>query len=166
MARLAAPLRITSAGGAVRVGGTSLNGVTDGAYRGTLELGPSSAGGLTAVNDVPLNAYVQGVVPSEVPANWPGEALKAQAVAARSYALTTRAGGSLFDQYPDDRSQVYRGLDGEQLPTNAAVAATAGAVVRYAGRIAVTYFSSSSGGPPRASRTCSTGRHRPPICAE
>jgi stage II sporulation protein D len=120
--------------------------VTDGAYRGALEIRPSSAGGLTAVNVVPLDGYVRGVVPGEVPSNWPGEALKAQAVAARSYALTTDAGGAVFDQYPDTRSQVYRGLDAERARTNAAVVATAGQVVTYDGKTALTYFFASSGG--------------------
>ena len=140
-----APLLVSPANRALRIGGTALNGVTDGAYRGSLELRASSAGGLTAVNALSLEDYVKGVVPGEVPAKWPGEALKAQAVAARSYALTTDAGGSLFDQYPDTRSQVYRGLDGEQSRTNGAVNATAGRVVRYHGQTAVTYFFSSSG---------------------
>jgi stage II sporulation protein D len=141
-----APLRIVAAGDALRLGGTALNGLTDGAYRGALELRPSPSGGLTAINELPLDAYVRGVVPGEVPARWPAEALKAQAVAARSYALTTDAGGAVFDQYPDTRSQVYRGLDGERPRTSGAVRATAGQVLRYQGRTAVTYFFSSSGG--------------------
>ena len=70
----------------------------DGAYRGAIELSRSAAGGLTAVNVVDLEGYVKGVVPGEVPASWPAEALKAQAVAARSYALATQSGGALFDQ--------------------------------------------------------------------
>jgi stage II sporulation protein D len=141
-----APLRVLPANNSLRIGGTALNGVTDGAYRGALELVPSGGGGLTAINDLSLDGYVRGVVPGEVPATWPGEALKAQAIAARSYALTTDAGGALFDQYPDTRSQVYKGLDGEQSRTNAAVKATAGQVVSHRGKTAVTYFFSSSGG--------------------
>jgi stage II sporulation protein D len=142
----ATPLAVSSSGGAVRLGGVALNGVFDGAYRGSLELHRSPAGGLTAVNVVGLDDYVKGVVPGEVPAKWPAEALKAQAVAARSYALTTDAGGALYDQFPDTRSQVYRGMDGEADRTSAAVEATAGQVVRYDGETAVTYFFSASGG--------------------
>lgn len=143
----AAPLTVSPANEALRIGGTALNGVTDGAYRGALELRPSiGGGGLTAIDEPSLEGYVRGVVPGEVPATWPAEALKAQAVAARSYALTTDAGGAIFDQYPDTRSQVYKGLDGEQPRTNGAVAATAGEVVRYRGAIATTYFFSASGG--------------------
>jgi stage II sporulation protein D len=129
-----------------RLGGKAINGVTDGTYHGSLEVRPSAGGGLTAVNAVSLDEYVQGVVPGEMPSLWHPEALKAQAVAARSYALSTDAGGPVFDQYPDTRSQVYRGVTGEASSTNAAVAATAGQVVKYDGRVAVTYFFSTSGG--------------------
>src|SRR5437763_5943228 len=99
-----------------------------------------------AVNAVDLDGYVKGVVPGEVPASWPPEALKAQAVAARTYALTTDAGGSLFDQYADTRSQVYGGISAETPATNVAVRDTAGQIVTYRGRPATTYFFSTSGG--------------------
>ena len=69
-----------------------------------------------------------------------------QAVAARSYALATDAGGPLFDQYADTRSQVYNGMSAEQPSTNAAARATAGQVVLYQGQVATTYFFSTSGG--------------------
>jgi stage II sporulation protein D len=139
-----APLSLEAS--SFRLGGTAINGVVDGTYHGSLEVRPSPGGGLTAVNAVSLDEYVQGVVPGEMPSLWHAEALKAQAVAARSYALATDAGGPVFDQYPDTRSQVYRGVNGETSSTNAAVAATAGDVVKYQGRVAVTYFFSTSGG--------------------
>jgi stage II sporulation protein D len=81
-----------------------------------------------------------------MPSLWHPEALKAQAVAARSYALTTDRGGPVFDQYPDTRSQVYRGVSSETSSTNAAVRATSGEVVKHEGKVAVTYFFSTSGG--------------------
>lgn len=140
-----APLSIASTSG-FRLGGGAINGVTDGTYHDNLELRPSTGGGLTAVNAVSLDSYVQGVVPGEMPSGWHPEALKAQAVAARSYALTTDRGGPVFDQYPDTRSQVYRGVTSETSSTNAAVRATAGEVVKYQGKVAVTYFFSTSGG--------------------
>jgi stage II sporulation protein D len=89
---------------------------------------------------------VQGVVPGEMPPIWLAAALKVQAVAARSYALATDAGGPLFDQYPDTRSQAYHGMSVEQATTNAAVRATAGQVVLSGGAIATTYYFSTSGG--------------------
>ena len=99
-----------------------------------------------AINVVGLDDYVQGVVPGEMVSSWPAEALKAQAVAARSYALATDAGGSVFDQFADTRSQVYAGMNAETPATNAAVRATAGQVATFAGQVATTYFFSTSGG--------------------
>ena len=89
---------------------------------------------------------MRGVVPVESPASWPIEALKAQAVAARTYAITTSKGGDGFDQYPDTRSQVYGGVGAETPATDEAVAETAGQVVTYGGEPVVTYFFSTSGG--------------------
>ena len=101
---------------------------------------------LQVVNLVSLESYLYGVVPDEVPDDWPPEALKAQAVAARSYALATRKTGGTFDLYDDTRSQVYGGVNAERFATTAAVDATARQVVTYRGRVAVTYFFSTSGG--------------------
>ena len=61
------------------------------------------------INAVGLDDYLQGVVPAESPASWPAEALKAQAIAARTYAITT-AKSADFDHYADTRSQVYKGV--------------------------------------------------------
>jgi stage II sporulation protein D len=114
-------------------------------YRGNFQV--SVAGGaLRAVNNVALEAYLYGVVPSEVPKDWLPEVLKAQAVAARSYALAVRKTGSWFDLYPDTRSQVYLGIAHEAPSTTAAVQETAGEVVLSEGKLATTYFFSSSGG--------------------
>jgi len=95
---------------------------------------------------VPLERYVRGVVAAEMPSNWPLAALEAQAIASRSYALTSHAGGSRFDVYSDTRSQMYVGVAAETAGTNAAVAATAGQIVLYNGQPAATYFFASSGG--------------------
>ncbi len=98
------------------------------------------------VKRIPLERYVRGVVAAEMPASYPAAALEAQAVASRTYALTSHAGGSRFDVYSDTRSQVYRGAAAETAASNAAVAATAGQIVLYAGKPAITYFFASSGG--------------------
>jgi stage II sporulation protein D len=98
------------------------------------------------VKRLPLEAYVRGVVAAEVSSSWAMAALEAQAVASRTYALTAHAGGSRFDVYPDERSQVYLGKAAETTRTNAAVAATAGQIVTYAGQPAITYFFAGSGG--------------------
>jgi stage II sporulation protein D len=144
--RFDAPLVVTSANDAITLGGTAIGGVRNGRYRGSLEIRPSTFSGLVAVNAVSLDSYVQGVVPDEVPPSWPAAALQAQAVAARTYALATDAGGATFDQYPDTRSQVYGGLNAETPATNAAIRSTTAEVLRYDGRIATTYFFSTSGG--------------------
>jgi stage II sporulation protein D len=142
--RFATPLRAERPGHPLRLLGPALNHVRDGLYRDAVEIS-LDGGGVTAINVVGLDSYVQGVVPSEMPSDWEPEALKAQAVAARSYALATDKPGA-YDQYPDTRSQVYRGMTGEQATTNEAVAETAGEVLTYAGAPAVTYFFSTSGG--------------------
>src|SRR6266536_6204315 len=113
-------------------------------YRGSIQI-DVTAGKLRAINMVGLEQYLYGVVPSEMPFTWLPEALKAQAVVARSYALATRRTGA-FDLYPDTRSQVYLGIDHEKPSTNAAVDATAGQVVLYLGQVAKTFFFSTSGG--------------------
>jgi stage II sporulation protein D len=114
-------------------------------YRGSIVV--TVAGGkLQAVNRVNLEKYLYGVVPGEMPSTWHPEALKAQAVVARSYALASRKAGGTFDVFADTRSQVYGGIETEKQTTNAAVNATRGKVVLYDGKVAWTFFSSSSGG--------------------
>jgi stage II sporulation protein D len=98
------------------------------------------------VKTLPLESYVRGVVAAEMPASWPLAALEAQAVASRTYAITADAGGTRFDVYSDTRSQMYLGKSAETAATNGAIAATAGQVVTYAGKPAITYFFASSGG--------------------
>jgi stage II sporulation protein D len=138
VATFTAPLQVAGADGAVRLSGR-------GTYRGVLELRPAGFG-IDAVNAVALDDYVKGVVSAESPSSWPLEALKAQAVAARTYAITTTKGGAGFEHYADTRSQVYRGVAAETPTTDQAVAETAGQVVTFEGRPVVTYFFSTSGG--------------------
>ena len=129
----------------MRLLGPALNSVRDGLYRGTLEV-RVEGGGVTSINELDMDSYLRGVVAGEMPSTWPLEALKAQAVAARTYALATRKTDGAFDQYPDVRSQVYRGVTGESVRSDAAVRATAGRALTYAGEPAVTYYFSTSGG--------------------
>ncbi len=114
-------------------------------YRGALVVhGDRSS--VWAVNVVGLEEYLYGVVPREVEVDWAVEALKAQAVAARSYALASLRPGSTYDLYADTRSQVYGGLEAENERTSSAVDATAGEVVLADGKVAQTFFFASSGG--------------------
>jgi stage II sporulation protein D len=114
-------------------------------YRGKFVL-HLVGGRLMLVNQVGINDYIKGVVPDEMPPSWSMEALKAQAVAARSYAVATRKSGGLFDLYPDTRSQVYGGVSAEEVRSSNAVDATAKQVVKYNGNVATTFFFSTSGG--------------------
>ena len=114
-------------------------------YRGTFTV-TSDGKKITLVNTVPLEQYLYAVVPSEMPKTWLPEALKTQAVAARSYALAVRKTSGPFDVYDDTRSQVYGGVNAESPTTTAAVDATVGGVLTYGGKIAITYFFSTSGG--------------------
>jgi stage II sporulation protein D len=115
-----------------------------GSFRGSL-VARATGGNMLVINSVRIEGYVKGVVPNEVPASWPADALRAQAVVARTYGLATDREGP-FDQYDDTRSQVYGGRDSETRETNRAVADTAKQVVTYAGELAVTYYFSTSGG--------------------
>jgi stage II sporulation protein D len=107
----------------------------------------ATATGVIAVNEVGLDLYLRGVVPSEMPSSWPAEALKAQAIAARSYAEehvhpTTGA----YDLFDDSRSQVYLGSLGETTTTNAIVTATAGQVLKSGSAIINALYHSADGG--------------------
>ncbi len=135
--KLVGPLTIAPGSEPLSLGGQ--------AYRGQFEVNVTG-GKLQVVNAVGLAQYLWGVVPSEVPDDWPAEALKVQAVVARSYALANLQKGGGFDLYSDTRSQVYRGIAAEVDSTTAAVNATAGQVVLYKGKVAETYYFSTSGG--------------------
>ena len=143
-ARLRTPVTV-SGGSSTILHGAAENFVSSGAYRGRMVL-EREGSRVLAVNHVALEHYLYGVVPAEMPADWPEEALKAQAVVARSYALTSRAASGVFDVYADVRSQVYSGVTGEVPSTTAAVRATRGRVVTVGGRVAQTFFFSTSGG--------------------
>jgi stage II sporulation protein D len=114
-------------------------------YRGDIVVRRKPAG-LEVVNDLPLDRYLRGVVPGEVPKAWHEAAYRAQAVASRSYTLATLHPGKDFDAFPDSRSQVYEGIRGERPQTNLAIGATAGEVLTWEGRIVPGFYFSTSGG--------------------
>ena len=99
------------------------------------------------VNELPLESYLRGVVPAEMPSAWPAEALKAQAITARSYAARRlRPGVSWYDVADDATSQVYLGVRAARPTTDAAIAATAGVVLMDGPMVANTLFHSAGGG--------------------
>lgn len=116
-------------------------------YRGSLRVLVQSASRVSVINDVSLEEYLAGVVPVEMPSTWPAAALQAQAVAARSYAARRlRPTVSYFDVPDDSTSQIYRGVVAEQPSSSAAIAATAGLVLRSGSTIADALFHSTGGG--------------------
>jgi stage II sporulation protein D len=113
-------------------------------YRGLLRLTPAGV-----VNVLGLEAYLRGVVAKEVPASWPRQAVQAQAVAARTYAVFERgnvSAGRDYDLCDTAACQVYAGAAGEHPDSDAAVSATAGQVRTYAGAPVFAQFSASNGG--------------------
>ena len=118
------------------------------AYRGGIRAAKGPGRRIETVNVLLLQHYLKGVVPVEMPSFWSQPALRAQSVAARSYALRLKARGSHddYDLCDTTSCQVYGGLAVETKATNTAVRATSGTVVAYRGAAALTMFSSSSGG--------------------
>jgi stage II sporulation protein D len=158
-------IKVTAPGGTVLRDGTitsfRLRGVTNttvfqvasrtssyDTYRGTLRVGlQTTAPVASATNELTLERYLRGVVPAEMPSTWPVEALRAQSIAARSYAARRlRPGVSYYDVPDDTSSQVYLGVLGEKPATTAAVADTAGVVLKSGSSIANTLFHSTGGG--------------------
>ena len=124
-------------GSMLRVFGPAESGVTGGRYRDVIVL-HRAGDHVPIVDDVGLERYLYGVVLAEMPAAWPGEALRSQAVVARSYALTSRRPSEPFDVYADTRSQADRGVAGETAHTTEAVRATSGIVLMFGTNIART----------------------------
>ncbi|VEP11997.1 SpoIID/LytB domain protein [Hyella patelloides LEGE 07179] len=116
-------------------------------YRGKTRL-ILSGNSITAINHVDLEHYLYSVVGAEAVSTWPIEALKAQAVAARSYALYKRKTGqnSLYDVDTTISTQVYKGLNTEYVTTHEAVNSTAGQIMTYNNSVILAAFHSSSGG--------------------
>jgi len=103
---------------------------------------------LTVINDVELEDYIRGVVPAEMPPSWELEALKAQAVAARSYALANLGKRAIFgyDLKDTPEDQAYGGASAETIRTNDAVQSTLGLVLTYNMKVVPAYYTASAGG--------------------
>ena len=135
---LPGPIRVQPTAGATLTYG-------DKQYRGAFDV-RRTGDALELVNAVTLEAYLLGVVPGEMPRGWPLEALKAQAVAARTYAVRKLVTGRTFDLYADWRSQAYDGVGAEAPDTTRAVRETKGEILTYDGGPAQVFYFSSSGG--------------------
>jgi stage II sporulation protein D (peptidoglycan lytic transglycosylase) len=146
-----------------------VNGV---AYHGSVRLLPTGSGRFDVINDVDAEDYLAGVVTREMYASWPIEAIKAQAVASRTYVLyetRTTGAGRPWDVFADERSEMYGGISGESQKGREAVAATSGVVLTYGpgdGTIFRAYFSSCCGGVTQAASDAFPGEPYIPPLAE
>jgi stage II sporulation protein D len=115
-------------------------------YRGQIRLLVTPSG-LQAINILPMESYLRGVVPAEVPASWPIEAVKTQAVAARTYAWARLKGDQReWDVVPTAANQVYGGFQHESPRSDAAVLGTQNLVLTYKGRVISALFHACAGG--------------------
>jgi stage II sporulation protein D len=139
------PLRLQPRTGMLQVNGRP--------YRGLIEIRRATGGRLTIINEVDVEEYLYGVVRSEMDPRWPPEALRAQAIAARSLAAvgSGRFAGEGYDVRSNTDSQVYGGVAAEDPRATAAVIATRGQVILYDGRPVFAAFHADSGGATEAS---------------
>ncbi len=143
-----------------KTGGPGLLALNDRVYRGSFVITPVGqpnnkhvdtdlvSANFNIINSLDLEDYLLSVVPSEMPSLWPAEALKAQAIAARSYAIANlgKNGSKGFDLKDNTEDQMYLGVRSETDQTNDAVVTTKGLVLKYEGKPICAYFHSSSGG--------------------
>ncbi|MBD3379929.1 MAG: SpoIID/LytB domain-containing protein [Candidatus Omnitrophica bacterium] len=124
--------------------GIGVNGVL---YRGDIII-RNNDGSLECINELGIEEYLRGVLPEEVYAYWPSSALKAQAIASRSFAAyrALRSSRRAYDLRHDARSQVYGGMKAENMRTTRAVMDTNGKVLSYDGKVFPAYFSACCGG--------------------
>ncbi|MDR3210253.1 MAG: SpoIID/LytB domain-containing protein [Oscillospiraceae bacterium] len=117
-------------------------------YRGDFQYSRPSGEKLTVINFVLVEDYIKGILPSEMSASWPLEALKAQALAARTYAMSKLGahGSSGFDLCTTEHCQVYMGAKRATANSDQAVDETAGLYITYDDKLCETYYSSSDGG--------------------
>ena len=150
-------------------GPIAVDGIT---YRGSVRIVPLAGGRINVINNVAVEDYLAGVVTKEMYPDWPIEALKAQAVASRTYALYethTTGLGRPWDVYGDQRSQMYGGMSAETSKGREAVASTQGIVLTYGpgdGTIFRSYFSSCCGGVTQAAADAFPGEPYIPPLAE
>ena len=134
------PIRVSTPGRFINVNGN--------AYRGAIEIRKKGNGRLLVINDLDLEAYLLGVVAAEIPSDWESEALKAQAIASRTYALYQKqnAGRRSYHILATVDSQMYLGKRGERTRATKAVEETEGLVITYLGDVIPAFYHSSCGG--------------------
>ncbi|MDW7671166.1 MAG: SpoIID/LytB domain-containing protein [Bacillota bacterium] len=125
----------------------------DSKYRGTITATRKNSQWLTIINRLSIEQYLYGVVPREMPASWHMEALKAQAVAARGFAMANigKYQNDGFDLCTTVNTQVYGGYSSEHQRTNQAVDETSGKVMTANGKLVIPYYHANSGGHTESS---------------
>jgi len=133
-------MSVRSVGALIKVNGKT--------YRGSIDIRRKENGRLQVINDLDLEDYLLGVIAAEIPSDWEMEALKAQAVASRTYVLYQKrnAGRRPYHILSTVDGQMYLGKRGERLRTTQAVEATRGLVLTYRGEIVPAFYHSSCGG--------------------
>ncbi|PJZ68244.1 stage II sporulation protein [Leptospira perolatii] len=153
--KLRAPIRFSSENPGLEYKGKK--------YRGEIVLVPENSGSVLVLNRVPIEEYLYSVVPSEVPAGWPEEALKAQAICSRTYAVREMIAKkeSSFDVEATVNSQAYGGMQKENPRTTSAVKDTQGVLAVYEGDPIHTFFHSNSGGKTETPENLWGGKRLP-----
>jgi stage II sporulation protein D len=132
------------------MGGDFRTGAEQRRYAGSLEIIPKRGSTILPVNVLPLEDYLKGVVPAEMPSYWGIEALKAQAIAGRTFAIG-HLGGQDFDLRASPSDQAYSGLTDQRPDSTAAVDATRGQVLTYQNNLITAFYMSSDGGHTESS---------------
>ncbi|MEM9276598.1 MAG: SpoIID/LytB domain-containing protein [Cyanobacteria bacterium P01_F01_bin.143] len=147
----------------VRVQATSNKSQTTRIYGGSLELQPNAYGNFTLVNHVPLETYLRGVVPYEIGANAPQNAIASQTIIARTYALRNlrRFVADDYELCATVHCQVYKGLTGATKRTDQAIANTKGLVLTYENELVDALYSSTTGGVGASFSDVWEGEERP-----
>ncbi len=128
------------------MGGDFRSGAEQRRYVGLLRIVPKGGATVLPVNVLPMEDYLKGVVPAEMPAYWGVEALKAQAIAARTYAIGRIGRAGDFDLRASESDQAYSGLTDQRAESNAAVDGTRGQVLTYQGQLITAFYMASDGG--------------------
>ena len=132
------------------MGGDFRNGAEQRRYAGVLQIIPKGGTTILPVNVLPMEDYLKGVVPAEMPPYWGVEALKAQAIAGRTYAIA-HLGGADFDLRASESDQAYSGLTDQRTDSTNAVDATRGQVLTYNGQLITAFYMASDGGHTESS---------------
>ena len=128
------------------MGGDFRSGAEQRRYAGLLQIIPKGGATVLPVDVLPMEDYLKGVVPAEMPAYWGVEALKAQAIAGRTYAIGRVGRGGDFDLRASESDQTYSGLTDQRAESNAAVDGTRGQVLTYQGQLITAFYMASDGG--------------------